>query len=236
MYKSEGKLRYLPTDEDNDGRLDHLTLVASDGFGPDELQAIDSMREIKSREREESGHPLRVMLLGMGSLADYRPGHHGPLGPAKEWVSTTPFLAQRYPKKSGTKRDPVEWMTSPESFVTAMLREELRRLIQRHPELASVDLDSIGIIRQMENGVFRLGPQQRRPLEFKRFRQKRGDDGGRRLCGSFRLAFPKSITGPIALGHSSHFGLGLFLPIMSSGATQLDQGDSNESVRNQTKP
>lgn len=208
-----GHAFYLPTDEDNDGRLDHLTLVASDGFGPDELQAIDSMREIKSREREESGHPLRVMLLGMGSLADYRSGHHGPLGPAKEWISTTPFLAQRHPKKSGTKRDPVEWMTSPESFVTAMLREELRRLIQRHPEFASVDLDSIEIIPQMENGVFRLGAQQRRPLEFKRFRQKHDDDGGRRLCGAFRLVFPKSINGPIALGHSCHFGLGLFVPV-----------------------
>ena len=185
------------------------------GFGPDELQAIASMREIKSREREESGHLLRVMLIGMGSLADYDSGNHGPLGPAKEWVSTTPFLAQRYPKRSGTKRDPIEWITSSESFVTAMLREELRRLIQRHPELANVDLESIGVFSEMEGGVFRLGPLKRRPLEFKRFRQKQGDDGGRRLCGSFRLTFPKSITGPIALGHSSHFGLGLFHPILN---------------------
>jgi len=211
-----GHAFYLPTDEDNDGRLDHLTLVSSDGFGPDELRAIDSMREIKSREREESGHPLRVMLLGMGSLDDYRSGHRGPLGPAKEWISTTPFLAQRHPKTNGTKRDPVEWGVSPESFVTAMLREELRRLIQRHPELTNVDLDSIGIIPQMETGVFRIGPQQRRPLEFKRFRQKRDDDGGRRLCGSFRIIFPKCIQGPIALGHSAHFGLGLFVPVPSS--------------------
>jgi CRISPR-associated protein Csb2 len=232
---SHGHAFYLPTDEDNDGRLDHLTLVASDGFGPNELRAIDSMREIKSREREESGHPLRVMLLGMGSFDDYRSGHHGPLGPAKEWVSTTPFLAQLHLKTRGTKRAPAEWQESPEKFVTAMLREELRRLIQRHPELASVDLDSIGISPQMENGVFHLGPQQRRPLEFKRFRQKRGDDGGRRLCGSFRLTFPKSITGPIALGHSSHFGLGLFVPIMSSGAAQLDESDSAASIRNQSK-
>jgi CRISPR-associated protein Csb2 len=211
-----GHTFYLPTDDDNDGRLDHLTLVASDSFGPDELRAIDSMREIKSHDREESGHPLRVMLLGMGSLADYHSGHHGPLGPAKEWVSTTPFISQRHPKKNGTQRDPAGWLTSPEVFVTAMLHEELRRLIERHPELASVDLDSIGIAPEMENGVFRLGPQKRRPLEFKRFRQKRGDDGGRRLCGSFRLTFPKSITGPIALGHSCHFGLGLFVPVSTA--------------------
>jgi CRISPR-associated protein Csb2 len=208
-----GHTFYLPMDEDNDGRLDHLTLVASDGFGIDELRAIDSLREIKSHDREESGHPLRVILLGMGSLADYGSGHHGPLGPAKEWVSTTPFIAQRHPKKNGTRRDPAGWLISPEAFVTAMLREELRHLIERNPELASVDLDSIRIAPEMENGVFRLGPQKRRPLEFKRFRQKRDDDGGRRLCGSFRLTFPKSITGPIALGHSNHFGLGLFVAV-----------------------
>ncbi len=213
-----GHTFYLPTDEDNDGRLDHLTLVASDGFGPDELRAIDSIREIKSREREESGHPLRVLLLGIGSLADYhsaqdRSVRHGPLGPSCEWVSTTPFLAQRHPKKSGTKRDPAEWVNSPETFVTAMLREELRRLIERHPQLVDVDLGSIEIEALLENGVFRLGPQKRRPIEFKRFRQKHDDDGGRRLSGSFRVTFPKSIQGPIALGHSSHFGLGLFVPV-----------------------
>lgn len=28
----------------------------------------------------------------------------------------------------------------------------------------------------------------------------------------FRLTFPEPVSGPIALGHSSHFGLGLFVP------------------------
>ncbi len=207
-----GHAYYLPTDEDGDGRLDHLTLVASNGFGPAELRAIDSIREIKSREREESGHPLRAMLLGMGSLDDYRSGRHGPLGPAKDWVSATPFLAQKHPKKNGAKRDPAEWLASPEKFVTAMLREELQRLIMRHPELMGVNLDLIKITPEADAGVFRVGPQQRRPLEFKRFRQKLGDDGGRRLSGSFRITFPTLIAGPIALGHSAHFGLGLFVP------------------------
>jgi len=204
---------YLPTDEDNDGRLDHMTLVSTDGFGPDELRAIDAVREIKSHDRKDSEHPLRVMLLGMGSLADYCLERHGPLGSAKEWLSATPFIAQRHPKKSGRQRDPAEWLASPEAFMSAMLREELRRLIQRHPQLKDVDLDSIEIAKVMENGVFQVGPQNRRPLEFKRFRQKADDDGGRRLSGSFRIRFPNPITGPISLGHSSHFGLGLFMPV-----------------------
>ena len=54
----------------------------------------------------------------------------------------------------------------------------------------------------------------RRPIEFKRFRsRKREDDGGRRRSETFRLIFPEPIQGPVCLGHSSHFGLGLFLPV-----------------------
>ena len=42
--------------------------------------------------------------------------------------------------------------------------------------------------------------------------RKPGDDGACRPRGLFRLRFPKPVAGPIALGHSCHFGLGLFLP------------------------
>ena len=44
-----------------------------------------------------------------------------------------------------------------------------------------------------------------------------GDDGGRRLAGSFRLEFPTNVRGPILFGHSAHFGMGLFLPRIGPG-------------------
>ena len=50
-----------------------------------------------------------------------------------------------------------------------------------------------------------------RPLQFRLYRRKAGDDGGARLRGLFRLHFPTPVAGPIALGHSCHFGLGLFV-------------------------
>jgi CRISPR-associated protein Csb2 len=67
------------------------------------------------------------------------------------------------------------------------------------------------------NGVFRIGQKQLRPIEFRRFRQKTGDDGGRRLSGAFRITFPRRVKGPVCLGHSSHFGMGLFVPGGPSG-------------------
>lgn len=209
-----GHAYYLPTDEDSDGRLDHLTIFAVDGFGPREVQALDRFREIKSREREESGHRLGVLLLGLDTVERFRPG---PLQEAREWISATPFLAPRFAKARGTKRDPAELLHSPREFVTATLREELARLIERRPDLADVNVDAIEIHPLLDETKqhFRL-PQNRgaglRPIQFKRFRQKRGDDGGRRASGFFRLVFPRVIRGPISLGHSSHFGLGMFIP------------------------
>lgn len=54
----------------------------------------------------------------------------------------------------------------------------------------------------------------RRIIQFQRYRRKAGDDGGRRLAGTFRLTFPRPVRGPLALGWSSHFGMGLFMPIL----------------------
>lgn len=214
-----GHAYYLPTDEDGDGRLDHLTIVASDGFGPQELEVLDKVREIKSREREDSGHPLGVLLLSLHTLESSR---YGPVALANQWISVTPFLAPRFAKARGTKRDSHDLLESPRAFVTATLREEVTRLIMRRPDLADIDPQSVKIEPLLDEHEehFRIPLNQGaglRPIQYKRFRQKRGDDGGRRTAGAFRLIFPRAIRGPIALGHSSHFGLGLFVPVASGG-------------------
>jgi CRISPR-associated protein Csb2 len=200
---------YLPTDEDRDGRLDHLTVVAEAGFGPGELRALDRLREIKTAEREASAHPLRVLLLGLGTLDDYRAG---PLGAATVWESATPFIVTRHLKKSGRKRDlPGLWQNRI-GFITAVLREELVRLIGRRPDLAAISLENVGLQPMVEGAAFRCGARDWRPTQYRRFRRQRGDDGGRRPAGAFRIRFPVAVRGPLALGHSAHFGMGLFLP------------------------
>ena len=209
--QGHGHAYYLPTDEDDDGRLDHLTIVTTDGFDGGELKTLDWLRELKTPEREESGHPLRVLLLGMGRLDDYQPY---PSRASQVWVSATPFLAPRHLKKRGTKRDPVELSQSPQNFLGAVLREELTRLIQRRPDLSDLQANALKIEPVVDqHGVFRVGARHLRPIQFKRFRRKRGDDGGNRAAGSFRIDFGRNVCGPITLGHSSHFGLGLFVPI-----------------------
>jgi len=204
---------YLPTDEDGDGRLDHVTVFAPMGFCEDELRAIDRLRSIRPRKDEQE---LRLLLLAIAK-ADQLNALPLPREPVGTWVSATPFICTRHPKKSGARRDAPALLADPQRFVEEVLREELARFAERRncpaPEVEPLLDDA---------GVFRLDPRywkpdaagpQRRALEFQRFRsRKRSDDGGRRLSGFFRLRFPHPIRGPIALGHSSHFGMGLFLP------------------------
>lgn len=211
---THGHCFYLPTDEDHDGRIDHLTLFAADGFDPAELKALDRLRELKSRDREDSGHPLQTILLGVGCTSEFSPG---PLKPSKTWISVSPFLAPGHPKTRGPKWDTEDGAAHPQRFLLNQLRKELLRWHERTNP--SFDFDAIQFrLLCDEHGSTRRwnpvsGSWEQRALQFRRFRQKAGDDGGRRLAGFFLIEFPVQVSGPVALGYSSHFGMGLFLPL-----------------------
>lgn len=203
---------YLPTDEDGDGRLDHLTVFVrrdettqEGGFSPDEVQALNALRRLKVDESEFS-----LVLVGLGQVADFRGMRL--IGPAAVWESATPFLVTRHMKRRGQKRDPREWFESPEGqalFVEQVLREELaRRGIAEKVEKIEY-LDPSNPTAPRPPG--RIGNRHLRPLQFRLYRQKRGDDGGQRPHGVFRITLTDPIKGPVALGHSCHFGLGLFV-------------------------
>jgi CRISPR-associated protein Csb2 len=203
---------YLPSAEGDDARrITHVTVAAADGFGPDEVAALAGVRFLNLGGASAE---LRVQLVGLGdsplSPAPLPRGERGwgqgtpLLGLSARWTSATPFIVTRYPKRSGTKRDRPEDYATPEHFVLHVLRQEIDRLRERRPELPAV----VAIERQ---GA--LGPElSLRPIQFKRFRNKAGDDGGRRPSGAFRITFARPVEGPLALGHSCHFGLGLFVP------------------------
>jgi CRISPR-associated protein Csb2 len=205
---------YLPTDEDGDGRLDHLTLYAADGFGPDELRAIDRLRTIRIPGEDEGRYPLSVILTGLGAKAEFQPN---PIARARTWISATPFLAPRHPKTRGRLRRTEAGAADPALFIRSQLFAELENWLVRHHH--TFGAEAIGIELLMDdNGNTRrwcpvTGQWKQRAIQFRRFRLKRGDDGGRRRAAFFRLTFPEPVVGPIALGHSSHFGLGLFIPV-----------------------
>jgi CRISPR-associated protein Csb2 len=190
----------LPADEDGDGRIDHVTVVAEDGFGADEVAALHAVRSVPWGQ----GDGLRLLLVGLGRRDDFTAAM---FQPASCWQSATPFVVSPFLKKRGRKRDPAELRHEgmAAAFVRLVLLEELGRLRQRRPDLP--EPKRIELLPESRMGAHRL-----RPIQFKRFRRKPGDDGGNRPSGAFQITFPHPVAGPISLGHSCHFGLGLFVP------------------------
>ncbi len=176
---------FIPTDEDGDGKLDHLLLYAAEGFDPREMRALDVWRET----RGPGSLMLNVVWLGSDDK---------PFGPSRRWRSITPFIPTRHYKERGAKRD-----AFPRQHLAEMnLREELTRRGLPAP-LRVTHLKAL-ILPGGRPFNWRDFRQQRVLGEG-----RRGTDFGK----GFEIEFAEPVTGPLALGYACHFGLGLFVPV-----------------------
>lgn len=190
---------YLPTDEDGDGFVDHLTIFAPSGFSAAERRALASLRELVAGGVETT---LSLLFLGVGAAGDFAPLPW--LGCAAGWRSVTPYVLNRHPKvtHAGVPKlnEEGRQIDGPEDQVR---REwESRRAIDRSlPPLSEVEAISVGVVGGKEVGWW----------SFVR-RRARGTGKEPGPTYGFRLRFAEPAKGPIALGYGSHFGLGLFVP------------------------
>jgi CRISPR-associated protein Csb2 len=194
---------YLPSDEDGDGRIDHLTVYAAGRFTTEEVRALDSLRDLTLDENQ-----LRLLLVGLGTQESFV----SPVfGPSREWVSATPFLAPRHFKERGQKRDKgrIDGIDGRPTFIAGLLVEAWEVFCKGRTDLPAWDQVEVTPLE-------RVAARERefRALEFARTRpRKRGDDGYRRGFGLFRLRFPVAVRGPIVLGYHAHFGLGQWVAV-----------------------
>ncbi len=84
---------YLPEDEDDTGRLDHVLIHADGGLSEAALAALDDIRRIWRDE----GAEWRVALEGYGERTDF--AWHPFLRPSRTWKSVTPYLHPWFCKK-----------------------------------------------------------------------------------------------------------------------------------------
>lgn len=189
---------YLPTDEDGDGRLDHLTLYAAERFGPQELRAIDRLRVL----RGPGGTPIGVLLLGTGEPSDLK---FAPiLSRAVRWRSVTPFIPTRHYKARGRKRD-----ARGVSLAEAVLREELTRRGFPDP----VRIQALNRCETWNHAKRGATGRSLRWITFRRERVFGSGLRGNHPGSGFEIEFPNAVQGPLALGYGCHFGLGLFAPV-----------------------
>ena len=181
---------YLPTDEDGDGRLDHLTVWAPGGLEEKEFQAIVWVRELNRGGGRDS---LQLAYQAHGSVGDF--DDVSPLfGKSKRWRSLTPYVLTRHRKRDSD---------SPE--------EQIAREVKLRPGLPQL----VNVILE-HNPKKRIAPMKQgrsdgfRPFNFFTYRQGGGSNAGGAF--NFELEFAEEVFGPIALGFACHYGMGLFVP------------------------
>ena len=174
---------YLSTYETQKRDIDHLTIIATGGFGQTELTTLLQLKKIY----RYNGVGARLVFQGFGTINDFP--DIPILKKSKKWVTATPLILSRHIKR---KKDRI--VDGPEEQV----RNEIRK--RYGFELEKID------IRQSRTGI---NGTSIKPLEF--FRWRRHGNVGTGDPYVVELEFKNLVNGPITLGYGSHFGLGMFV-------------------------
>jgi CRISPR-associated protein Csb2 len=180
-HDNHSHAHYLALDSDGNGLLDTLVLWAREGLGEAEVRAATAIDRLTGHGYISDFRPCRLGVEAVGSIDVVAPEI---VGPARMWVSETPFAPARYRERG------VTW----EQHVEDSVRSELRA--RELPEPESVE------------------PYRGRAswLSYRRHRPSKETIGAARNATGVRLTFRDPVEGPLALGALSHFGLGLFRP------------------------
>jgi CRISPR-associated protein Csb2 len=203
----------LPLDLDGDGRLDHALVHAPMGLDARARRALESAPPLYA-----SGMPpLPVTLLEVGLREDFAAAV-AQVRRARRWVSLTPFLAPRHLKRRG--RNSLE----------GQVRAELAERGFPEPVAVEFELERQGFapaealprVLRLAGGAVRVAeraPEAGAPgvlaRRWRHFRRERPEEARRppaQPALGLRLTFAEEVSGPICLGHGSHFGLGQLVP------------------------
>lgn len=185
---------FLPTSETQNNVIDHITIVAKNGFTHYEIESLFRLRRLYRYNFDS----VNLLFQGCGSLHDF--SDIPALGTSKIWVSDTPLILTRHIKYRGPK-DQKYLVDGPE--------DQIRREINnRHG--STHNLDKVVFLDEQQN----VGNTIFKPHEF--FRWRRHGRKGSDRAYNVRLEFKNSISGPLTLGYASHFGLGMFVPLGES--------------------
>ena len=180
---------FLATDEDDDGRLDHLTMYAPCGFNSDDVAAVEQIRSVK---RPRSQPSIKLTLTGLGNKEDFT---KIPIfKKSRIWRSVTPFSLPNFPNRGGGK--PPRPKDLPEAQLIKELKSRALPAPVRIERIASYETANRAKIYWPKFYATRL----------------RKDMQGKGLYG-FEIEFENETQGAIAIGFGCHFGLGLFLPV-----------------------
>ena len=186
ISKGHNHAFYIPTDEDRDGKIDHLTVLVKNSINTKEIEALLKIRRIYSNVYLESA--IDLIVEGYGMISDY---WHLPIfRKSKIWYSHTPLVLSRHTKFKKISRQVID---SAKDQISAELKNRY-------------NIDCVMINEEDPKKRMRT---RHYPFQFKRFRKNDRPGGG---AYNVTLEFERPVEGPIMLGYGIHFGLGLFFP------------------------
>ena len=174
-------------DLDGDQRLDHFLIYAPMRLSSPAQQAIHLVRQAHIKSQSA----MRLALAAQGNLAELAKDVAGlaPLiRPARRWLSTTPFVPPRFLKNNGANN--LEGQIKSGLAVRGFATEVAVRIIAVNSD--DPDANEARLQRHFKRIRTKLSPKQD-------------------VAFTVELTFDTEVSGPIALGYASHFGLGLFV-------------------------
>ncbi len=177
-----GHVHWLAFASEPDGRfIDSLAAYAPGGLSAEEVAALCSLTRLGGYGYVEGFRPGRISVEVVGNSGQALPEL---TGPARSWVSVTPFAPPKHKRPNQT----------------------LQQHVDRH---ARRDLAALGLPGPA--AVELHDPPSGSWLDFRRHRV-RERLAAARLATGVRLAFSQPVAGPLVLGALRHFGLGLLRP------------------------
>jgi CRISPR-associated protein Csb2 len=169
-----------------DRRLTGLVVWVPNKLPDDELKALTRVDRLYSKVNPD--WRLIVRVAGIGTPAQAAPELIAQ-PPAALWQSVTPFTPSRYPKRNAG------WLD--------YLRTEVGK------ELENRSLPPLRMMTLLDEEW----RSWRRYRPSARMHHKKSQGQATHPSAFLRIELAEPIHGPLALGHLSHFGLGLFVPM-----------------------
>ena len=161
-------------------------------FDADEQEAIllAAAREVSWAAAGADSDEWKVLLVPLDRAVPPPPGFGSQS--SRVWESVTPYVPPRHHLRGGKERE------------GESMAKQIRREVQGREIAQDVEVELVGTPQWVSVHVPRREANRRAFI---------GDRRGQMV----RLRFTTAVVGPIRLGHSSSFGLGLFRPVEEPG-------------------